>query len=78
MRKSSGEGNPGEDLLGAFLTFKNGLTISGMSVSSYGEALGAGQACGGGVQGVQPPEGRRHTWPGVPGPFPAKYLMLPR
>ena len=39
MRKSSGEGNLGEDLRGAFLTFKNGLIISGMLTSSYGEAL---------------------------------------
>lgn len=54
MRKSSGEGNPVEDLLGAFLTFKNGLVISGMWASSYGEAFGAGQACAGGVQGCNP------------------------
>lgn len=44
-----------EDLLRAFLTFKNGLVISGMWASSFGEAFGAGQACAGGVQGVQPP-----------------------
>lgn len=43
MRKSWGEGNSGEDLLGAFLTFKNRLIISAMSASSYGEALGVGQ-----------------------------------
>lgn len=55
MRRSLGEGNLGKDLLGAFLTFKNNLVVSGMLMSLYEEALGAGQACARGVQGVQPP-----------------------
>lgn len=60
MRKNLEEGNLGEDLIGAFLTFQNSLIISGMLMSSYG----AGQACARGVQGVQPPysRGERMIW----------------
>lgn len=54
MRKSWGEGNSGEDWLGAFLTFKNRLIISAVSASSNGEALGVDQARARGLQGVHP------------------------
>lgn len=77
MRKSWGEENSRDDLLGAFLTFKNRLIISAMSASSYGEALG-GQTRARDLQGVRPFRAGGNTCPGVPRPFSAKYLLLPR
>lgn len=75
MRKNWGEGNSGEDLLGAFLTFKNRLTISAMSASSYREALRVGQARTRDLQGMNP---FREGNTCVPRPFSANYLVLPR
>lgn len=61
MRKSWGEGNSGENLLGAFLTFKNRLIISAMSASSYGEAFRVGQARARDLQGVHPSREEEHV-----------------
>lgn len=66
MRKSWGEGNSGEDLLGAFIIFKNRLIISAMSASPYGEALGVGQARARDLQGVQPFREGEHMCPKTP------------